>query len=407
MKKISLILILLCLTIQTAGQNDFQRQLGGYINPEELVTMAENIPFSKAIEVLNKVSEKISGRTILSTVDLEVPIGIQIERMPYMKALGVIVQFHNLEYEEKPTSIVVKSKIDLKSSLDAAIYAGIDTREVKISAVIFEANITDMQERGINWEWLLSKSGISIGTKLRTFSAEATGEGAATTTQDPPDFTLSTATEFNLGSFTGTAVNAFKFFESENLGEIIARPSISVRDKNQGKIQIGSNISIKERDFAGNLTDKFFETGTIVEVTPYIYQEEGIDYVLLKLMVEKSSAEPGVLSTEIRKTMASTEIIMLDGEQTVIGGLYQNEELILRRGIPFLKDLPWWVFGIKYLTGYDQNSVTKKEIIILIETEIIPSLKERLAEKKKILIKDELLKTRALMDSQKVNIIHE
>ncbi|MFH1528273.1 MAG: hypothetical protein ABIJ40_20565 [Bacteroidota bacterium] len=407
MKKISLILILLCLTIQTAGQNDFQRQLGGYINPEELVTMAENIPFSKAIEVLNKVSEKISGRTILSTVDLEVPIGIQIERMPYMKALGVIVQFHNLEYEEKPTSIVVKSKIDLKSSLDAAIYAGIDTREVKISAVIFEANITDMQERGINWEWLLSKSGISIGTKLRTFSAEATGEGAATTTQDPPDFTLSTATEFNLGSFTGTAVNAFKFFESENLGEIIARPSISVRDKNEGKIQIGSNISIKERDFAGNLTDKFFETGTIVEVTPYIYQEEGIDYVLLKLMVEKSSAEPGVLSTEIRKTMASTEIIMLDGEQTVIGGLYQNEELILRRGIPFLKDLPWWVFGIKYLTGYDQNSVTKKEIIILIETEIIPSLKERLAEKKKILIKDELLKTRALMDSQKVNIIHE
>ncbi|MBU0561807.1 MAG: type II and III secretion system protein [Bacteroidetes bacterium] len=407
MKKISLILILLCLTIQTAGQNDFQRQLGGYINPEELVTMAENIPFSKAIEVLNKVSEKISGRTILSTVNLEVPIGIQIERMPYMKALGVIVQFHNLEYEEKPTSIVVKSKIDLKSSLDAAIYAGIDTREVKISAVIFEANITDMQERGINWEWLLSKSGISIGTKLRTFSAEATGEGAATTTQDPPDFTLSTATEFNLGSFTGTAVNAFKFFESENLGEIIARPSISVRDKNEGKIQIGSNISIKERDFAGNLTDKFFETGTIVEVTPYIYQEEGIDYVLLKLMVEKSSAEPGVLSTEIRKTMASTEIIMLDGEQTVIGGLYQNEELILRRGIPFLKDLPWWVFGIKYLTGYDQNSVTKKEIIILIETEIIPSLKERLAEKKKILIKDELLKTRALMDSQKVNIIHE
>ncbi len=31
-----------------------------------------------------------------------------------------------------------------------------------------------------------------------------------------------------------------------------------------------------------------------------------------------------------------------------------------RVGIPFLKDLPWWVFGIRYLTGSDKAVTTKK-----------------------------------------------
>jgi type IV pilus assembly protein PilQ len=68
---------------------------------------------------------------------------------------------------------------------------------------------------------------------------------------------------------------------------------------------------------------------------------------------------------------------MLNGEETAIGGLFLNEEVVNRNGIPFLKDLPWWVFGIRYLTGYDQTIVRKKELVILLKTELIPTLQER------------------------------
>ena len=81
----------------------------------------------------------------------------------------------------------------------------------------------------------------------------------------------------------------FRFFEDEGLGEIIASPNVVVRDKKQGKIQVGSDFSVRTRDFAGNTVEKFFPTGTIIEVTPHVYQENGIDYVVLNIMVERSS----------------------------------------------------------------------------------------------------------------------
>ncbi|MFA7290381.1 MAG: hypothetical protein WC055_16015, partial [Melioribacteraceae bacterium] len=150
----------------------------------------------------------------------------------------------------------------------------------------------------------------------------------------------------------------------------------------QGRTQVGSDISIKERDFSGNLIDKFYSTGTIIEVTPYIYNQDGLEYVLLKVKVERSSAIPDVISTEIRKTAATTSVLLLNGEETVIGGLFVNEDATSRRGVPLLKDLPWWFFGLKYIFGYDQVTYTKKEIIISIKAEILPTLRERLMLKK-------------------------
>ena len=70
-------------------------------------------------------------------------------------------------------------------------------------------------------------------------------------------------------------------------------------------------------------------------------------------MVERNSFILNDETTEIKKTNASTQVLMLNGEETILGGLFVNEEVITRNGIPFLKDLPWWVFGIRYLTGSD------------------------------------------------------
>lgn len=389
MKAIITFLLLLLLSIPIMAQKQTEKWLKGYVNPDEIVTLSEVMPYNQAIETLSNVSEKLSGKTIVSTYDSNEPIGLQIDKMPYLKALNIIVNYNGLMYEEKPDIIVIKSISDDKSDLSEDIYAPATEREVRISALFFEANISDIKERGINWELLLSQAGISFGSKLRTFGAAEEQDQSsqqATTQQIPPDFTVENETDFTMGDFDGNVLAAFKFFENNQLGELLARPSISVRDKQTGRIQIGSDISIKERDFAGNLIDRFYSTGIIVEATPYIYHENGIDYVLLKLMVERSSAIPDIISTEIQKTTATTEILMLDGEETIIGGLFASEMQTVRRGIPFLKDLPWWVFGIRYLTGYESEREIKKEVIITIKVEIIPTLEERMAQEKENII---------------------
>jgi type II/III secretion system protein len=408
MKALLVYLMLIVTALPAFSQKQLEKQLSGQVSPEELITLSENIPFDQAVGVMSGMSERLTGKKIVSTVKLSTPIGIEIDRMPYMKALLIIVQYNNLVYEERETVIVIKSKVDPASLMSNEVYAPVNSREVKISAIFFEANTSEFTERGINWEWLLSKDGFNVGSGFRTFAEEREEQAnlntAAATQQveRPPDFTIGPEdVSFSMGDWDGTATALFKFFETEELGEIIASPSIKVRDKNKGRIQIGSDISIKQKDFAGNVTDVFISTGTIIEVVPYLYSEDGVDYVLLKIDVERSSATPGQITTEIFKQTANTEVLMLDGEETVIGGLFINEDISTRRGIPFLKDLPWWVFGIRYLTGYDSESTTKKEVVILIKTEIIPTLKERVTMDKGNPIKDEIKNSNAFMEKYK------
>jgi type IV pilus assembly protein PilQ len=399
MKKFIIILVLIGLSFSYA-QVDIKDKLKGYVNPEEIVSLSETLPFNKAVEVLSKVSEKLTGKKIVSLPAITSPIGVEIDKMPYKKALLIIVQINNLLLEETESTIIIKRKDETKANLPREQYVPVSEREVKISAVIFEASVTDMKERGVNWEFLLSKSGLSFGGKIvtaQTQTQQTTGTTQAT--QNPPEFSLSPKIDFTLGkTFDGTATGLFKFFEEENLGKIISRPTIIAINGMQGKTQVGSDFSIKERDFAGNLIDKFYQSGTIIEVTPNIITEDGIDYVMLKVRIERSSVIPGAITTEKPKTEVTTNLLLLDGEEAVIGGLLVNEETTNRRGVPVLKDLPWWVFGLRYLFGYDQQTVTTKEIITLIKVELLPTLKERINTKKNELLKKEVLDSREKME---------
>jgi len=42
-----------------------------------------------------------------------------------------------------------------------------------------------------------------------------------------------------------------------------------------------------------------------------------------------------------------------------------------------LKDLPWWVFGLKYLFGYETEIYTEREMIVILKAEIINQAEER------------------------------
>lgn len=393
MKKIIILLTVFLFSQSLFAQSGLEKSLSEYTNPDELVSIAEYTPFESALEALSQISERKSGKKIVSTAGLSSPIGVEINKIPYMKALVIIVQYNNLEFEEKENVIVVRKKINEAKGLTNETYASLDSREVKISAVFFEADVSELRERGVNWEWLLSNNGVNLGTNLRSFNtaAEQT-ENAVATQETPPEFLLNGMSEFTSGDWSGSVEGVFKFFESENLGEVIARPKVTVRDKMKGRIQIGSDISIKQRDFAGNIIDVFYSTGTIIEVSPFVYNEDNQDYMLLKVSAERSSALPGEITTEIKKTTVSTDLLMHSGEEKVIGGLFINEEINVRQGIPFLKDLPWWVFGLRYLTGYDKKQITKKEVVILLQAEIIPTVKERLVQKKENEISSQILK---------------
>jgi general secretion pathway protein D len=375
---ITYFVISLFIVLQTTAQEYWERRFKTSQNPDELVTMSETLPFDEAIELLSKVSESVSGRRIVTTVQRKDPIGIEITNMPYDKALLMIVNYSGLEYEVKEDVVIIRSKAKEDDSKTPDTYAPLTQREIRISAVFCEIDVIEARKVGFDWRFLLSGEQTNVAGVLRSETERDPESGGQQQSQGlPPEFKLGVSSNFQIGDFFGQATAVFKFFEENNLGEIISNPSIVVRDANEGRIQIGSDFSVRTRDFAGNTTERFFPTGTIIIVTPYIHKEGGLDYALLNISVERSSFQTSELTTEIRKTTASTQVLMLNGEETAIGGLFLNEESIVRNGIPFLKDLPWWVFGIRYLTGYDQTIVRKKELVILLKTELLPTLQER------------------------------
>ena len=379
MRTAIIVVLVLYYSSITIGQVRTEKELSGEYSPLELISITQHASFDQAIRMLSAVSELVTGKPIVSAISDTSPIGVEIKKMYYKDALNLIVNKMNLVYEERNESIVVGKKgVSEKEPLSESIYADIDEREVRISAVFFEADVENSRKRGIDWSWVLSRKELTIGPELR--SETMPSEQQVQQQAKPPDFTVGGSADYKIWGWKSSATAMFRFFEAENLGEVIASPSIAVRNKQKGRIQIGSDFSIKQRDFSGNVIDRFYSAGSIVTVTPYVYSKDSIDYILLKLDVERSTFFPSELTTEVKKTAASSDVMLLDGEETVIGGLYVNEDIVVRTGIPFLKDLPWWVLGLRYLTGSDQTVTRKKEVIILIRAELLPMLSERFKE---------------------------
>ena len=177
----------------------------------------------------------------------------------------------------------------------------------------------------------------------------------------------------------------FRIAENSGVGETIGNPSVTVQSGIKGDIQIGSDVPVQIRDNFGNIATQFFKTGIIIEVTPTFIVEPvadtlgapTIEFLHLTVKVEKSGSRPSASGAIIDRSNANTQVILLDGEQTVIGGLYSTEETITRRGVPILKDLPGWFFGLRYIFGLSQKIMAQKELVIALQANVLAPIKTR------------------------------
>jgi type IV pilus assembly protein PilQ len=343
-----------------------------YVAPEEIVSMSKTMPFNQALQIFNDLSKKFLGKVIVDPESRTSPIGVDIDRMHWLDALELILRANKLWYEEYadyikivPLTEVTGVTAPAAPTEEEKAKVEFETREVMISAVFFEADASKLKQYGFSWDFFRGK-GVNLGI---TMSA-AEGKSGLFTVDVSPDLDF------------GSLVAVFKALESQQIGEVVANPRITVRSGQEGQIQVGSDVSTTVRDFAGNAITQFISTGSIIRVKPQVIRYDTIYFINLNLSIERSNAaQVAVGQIIINKSSAQTSVLLLDGEETIIGGLYVNEERTTREGVPILKDLPWWFFGLRYLFGFDVKTTVKKELIILLKAEILPTLAERLKER--------------------------
>lgn len=403
MSKTALLSIILIVAFSQIGFSQaMDRPPREYTNPEELISFDRRTPFQDAIEVLTNYAQQYDNRFIIDRTNTKGPIGVSLPAMHWKDALNYILRVQNLVVLESDDILEIVTKQEAEALLGGGeqvrrkgdegveldgISISTNTREIRINATFFEGNKRALREIGVDWSTLTS----GVPDNLLDFVSEDGSETVPSTEFDGRFVSINSTGAQNVSQNVfnsivnfgevggGIEVQAlFSAFEADNLGSILATPSVKVMDGEEGRIQVGQDFSIKQRDFAGNVTDQFFSTGTILLVRPQIVEIGDTTLIYLDLEAERSSAQPDPVSTVINKQQANTHALMLDGESTVIAGLYRTEKAEVRRGIPILKDLPAWFFGLKYLFGYNSTDLQESELIILLQAELEESLDDRL-----------------------------
>jgi general secretion pathway protein D len=372
---------------------------GKNVNSDELVSFKSDVPYSKALQSLGELSKKLEGKLLIDRSPLqgkEKTIGINIESMYWKDALELILRSNQLWYNDNPEYIEIVSIEDLgklagdktqkesaspgaqtQTTTTGAPASGGSTapavvdsseyysklREVTISSVFFDVNKTKLAESGVSFSIFRGKD---LNLQMNVSGASKVTKQAFSASVSPSNPNLA------------VSINAaISMFESEQLGDVIARPQMNVRSGTSQTIQIGQDFSVFEKDFSGNTVQKFYPTGTILTVRPKLYKIGDLEFIDIQYRIEKSTFTSSTVTTVINRNMASGSLTLLNGEEGYIGGMYSNDETFVREGVPLLKDLPWWVFGLRYLFGYDSKQIIKRELIILIKADILPTLEER------------------------------
>jgi type IV pilus assembly protein PilQ len=380
-----------------------ERQIRSFIPPEQLVSFLPSTPFNRFVEFLDPIFQRVTGKQIIDPESRTDAIGISIASWHFLDAFEQVLAVKGLTYRETDRFFIIEpAPVDdplavfdanaatgrLPVAAEELAPATMETREVQINAILFELNNIKARDVGLDWSVIFGEN--------QNQGGQQGGQGGQGGQNQQQGINLSLKTSDFFDNFDAIIegpdvvqfrdlASFFRLLEDNGIGETIANPSVTVQSGELGRMQVGTDVPVQVRDFSGNTITQFFSTGIIINVTPTFIEEALVDtlgsptfdFVHLQAQVEKSSSRPTASGPAIDRSSANTQVLLLDGEQTVIGGLYSTDETVSRRGIPVLKDLPPWFFGLRFIFGRTQRSVTQKELFIVIQAKLMDPLMVR------------------------------
>ncbi|GIW90872.1 MAG: hypothetical protein KatS3mg109_1304 [Pirellulaceae bacterium] len=241
-------------------------------------------------------------------------------------------------------------------------------RQVRISALIFDASLTDLENIGINW---------SHSVKGRNLTADGTAQDLfsinSLTLPNPAANTVNGALTFMSLSqhFDVTAViNALRTSRNSRL---LADPTVVVSDQESAKISIVTEIpyqQLTESALGGVIgTTAFREAGVTLEVTPHIARDRTVNMIV----TPKFSVLTGFTEQDnqpiIAKREAQTVVRVANNQTLVIGGLRQRGRVRERSAIPYLADIKF----IGHLFRQRSDEIRESELLVFLTPTILES----------------------------------
>ena len=261
--------------------------------------------------------------------------------------------------DEATNSLLIRSTArDYRQLLTTISQLDVVPLQVMVNAVIAQITLTDDTRFGVDWSRV-------AGNTLNPISS-------STTTDFAPNLN---GLMFTRGFIDGSArVDAtLEAIAQNNEVRLLARPSLTVGNNQEGEIQIGAEVPVEagESISAGGLSTtniQYRDTGIGLLITPQINEDGVVNLIINQTLRSVDNSASGINNNPVFNNQEiTTTVVVKNGDNIVLGGLIQTDTEALNTGVPLLNRVP----GLGNLFSYQQDNLERRELFIVLRPEII------------------------------------
>jgi len=277
--------------------------------------------------------------------------------------------------DERTNTLLLR---DTQTSIDEA-KALVDALDIPIKQVLIESRmvtVRDNASEALGVQWGVSNTLNNGAVSGSLIGADSLASGVVPSIADRLNVALPVANP--AGSIglqiarlvDGTIIDLeLSALESENKGEVIASPRITVANQHEAYIEQGTEIPYVQATSSGATSVEFKKAVLSLKVTPHITPDNRI---IMDLVVTQDTRGDTV-STSTGDAVAidtqeiSTQVLVENGETVVLGGIFQQASSNDVRKVPLLGDLPF----IGRLFKNSIEVLEKRELLIFVTPKIL------------------------------------
>ncbi|MCF2947631.1 type IV pilus secretin PilQ family protein [Paraglaciecola aquimarina] len=281
----------------------------------------------------------------------------------------------SVSVDERTNTLLLR---DTQASIDEA-KALVDALDIPIKQVLIESRMVTVRDNAseeLGVQWGASNRTSNGGTSGSIVGADAIASGVVPSISDRLNVALPVANPAGrIGVqiarlIDGTIIDLeLSALESENKGEIIASPRITVANQHEAYIEQGTEIPYVQSTSSGATSVEFKKAVLSMKVIPHITPDNRI---ILDLVVTQDTRGDTV-STSTGPAVAidtqeiSTQVLVENGETIVLGGIFQQASTDDTSKVPLLGDLP--VVGNLFKNTAER--LEKRELLIFVTPKIL------------------------------------
>jgi type IV pilus assembly protein PilQ len=284
------------------------------------------------------------------------------------------------------TNVLIVKDVRANVEKVRALVRNLDTQtpQVLIESRIVEATTSFSRQIGVQWGGrgaatpaTGNSTGLIFPNAVNVFGSSP-GQSPAGFTGDPNfAVNLPAATNLGIGGALGMTFGSaggalqlnLRLSAAENEGYVktISAPKVTTLDNNTARISQGVSIPFSQTSAQGTNTI-FIEARLSLEVTPHITQDGSI---LMSITAQNNQPDPANTGANgqpaIQRKEAQTQVLVKDGDTTVIGGIYVRRGSTATASIPFLSKIP--VLGYFFRQNTERDD--RQELLIFITPRIL------------------------------------